>query len=94
MTATWIDSLLQEQARRDKRLTAEGNTMSTMPEVYAWSIEYHAKGPTGGYICHRVFIANDGQHDIAYAEQRAADLHGTIVPLFTERLSDHVQTAA
>jgi hypothetical protein len=49
--------------------------------VYAWAIEYER--------CDQRFVAfvrNNGlQDDIAYAEQKAAQLHGVLIPLVIDR---------
>lgn len=61
--------------------------MSAVPEriervPYGWSIEYPVAGQREPRVA---FILHDDQHDQAYAMQRAADLHGQLVPLFSER---------
>ncbi|MDH4053675.1 MAG: hypothetical protein OEU93_19070 [Rubrivivax sp.] len=56
-------------------------------DVYAWAIEYPVHRQTAV-----VFVLNDGRHDIAYAEQRAADLHGIIVPLIADRRHEDAST--
>lgn len=48
----------------------------TEDDVYAWAIEY----PVHNHIS-VVFVLNDGRHDIAYVEKRAADLRGRILRL-------------
>jgi hypothetical protein len=49
---------------------------------YAWAIEYQVSGERDRHVA---FIRHDERHDRAYAMQRAADLHGELVPLFTDR---------
>jgi hypothetical protein len=52
---------------------------------YAWAIEYPAPGVKAPLV---TFIANDGDHDRAYVERRAAELHGVIVVLPRDRRAD------
>ena len=47
---------------------------------HTWCIEYPVF-PRGEVA--RTYIKHDADRDRGYAEQRAADLHGIIVPLFT-----------
>lgn len=57
--------------------------MSAEPrQPYAWAIEYEVAGDRDRHVA---FIRHDQRHDLAYAMQRAADLHGELVPLFTDR---------
>lgn len=54
-------------------------------DIYAWAIEF----PVGSrQEVHAIFVRNDGSRDYAYVEQRAADLHGVIVPLIADRRSE------
>jgi hypothetical protein len=48
------------------------------PLVYAWAIEYRVGTMQD---LRRMIVFNDERHDRAYAEQRAADMHGEIVVL-------------
>ena len=56
-------------------LTAPERTGPFVP--FAWCIEFGMDSTA--------FIRHDQRHDRAYAEQRAVDLHGVLVPLFTDR---------
>lgn len=58
--------------------------MNDTPErqPYGWAIEYPI---LGGKKMHVAVVVHDDKHDLAYAMQRAADLHGVIVPLFADR---------
>lgn len=51
----------------------------THAEVYAWVIEYPVQCQT--YPVRHVFIRREHEHDIAFVEKRAAELHGIVLPL-------------
>lgn len=55
--------------------------MNDPREPYAWAIEYRVGGQQE---MRRMFVPNDERHDRAYAEQRAADMHGEIVVLIAQ----------
>lgn len=54
-------------------------------QPYAWAIEYPI---VGGRETRVSVICNDGQHDLAYVMQRAADLHGVVLVLIRDRRKD------
>jgi hypothetical protein len=59
-------------------------------DIYAWAIEF----PVGSrQEVHAIFVRNDGVHDQAYIEKRAADLHGVIVPLIADRRTENGKAA-
>jgi hypothetical protein len=48
---------------------------------HSWCIEF----PMGAKHPHRMYITHSENRDRAYAEQRAADMRGQLVPLYTDR---------
>jgi hypothetical protein len=61
-----------------------GDPPRDRPSPYGWAIEYPVSGGSGREI-RIAFVPNDAHHDLAGAMQRAVDLHGELVPVYTER---------
>ena len=51
---------------------------------YGWVIEYTPATGDATMRARHSFTPNDSAHDLAYVMQRAADLHGIVIPLYRQ----------